>query len=206
MPTHAPATIAQLRRERRKLHKRREFAHAALPLFREKGFDATSVEELAQAAEYSYSTFFRHFSCKEDVLFYDLPERLAALCLEFEGGTGPTVWQAVRRAFVGNAREWAFDPDGFQDQRLRMVHGEPALFARFIQHCLEWEAVIAGELAKERGTDPNTDLHSRLVAGAAVCAFRAAIIAELTDPGPGLPQRVDAALDEVERGLVSGTS
>jgi len=199
-----PATTAELHRERRKLRKRREFAHAALRLFQQKGFDATSVGELAQAAEYSYSTFFRHFDRKEDVLFYDFPERLAALRLEFAGGADSTVWQSVRRAFVANAAEWASDEAEFQGARLRMIHEEPALFARFIRHCLEWESVIASELARERGADPNTDLHSRLVAGAAVCAFRAAIIAELADPEIDLPQQVDAALDEVERGLVRG--
>jgi AcrR family transcriptional regulator len=202
--TDGPATTAELRRERRKLRKRREFAHAALLLFQQRGFDATSVEELAQAAEYSYSTFFRHFDRKEDVLFYDFPERLATLRHEFRDGTGSTVWQSARRAFVANAADWASDEPEFQGARLRMIHQEPALFARFLGYCLEWEAVIATELARERDADPATDLHSRLVAGAAVCGFRAAIIAGLANPNVDLPQQVDAALDEVERGLVRG--
>src|SRR5262244_2548948 len=52
-------------RERKKLRARRALADAALRLFTEKGFDATTLEELADEAEVSKSTFFRTFPAKE---------------------------------------------------------------------------------------------------------------------------------------------
>src|SRR5499427_10690762 len=52
-------------RERKKLRTRRALADAALRMFTEKGFGAVTLEEVADAAEVSKSTFFRFFPAKE---------------------------------------------------------------------------------------------------------------------------------------------
>src|SRR6266481_5109482 len=52
-------------RERKKLRTRRALAEAALRLFTEKGFDTTTLEDVAEEAEVSKSTFFRFFPAKE---------------------------------------------------------------------------------------------------------------------------------------------
>ncbi len=111
-----------------------QFSYGARPNY---GDRWPGYEELAQAAEYSYSTFFRHFDRKEDVLFYDFPERLAALRLEFTESADSSTWQSLRRAFVADAAEWAYDEAEFHGARLRMIHEEPALFARFIDAALD---------------------------------------------------------------------
>src|SRR5579859_5159842 len=54
-------------RERKRLRTRRTLAEVALRLFTEKGFDATTLDELAEEAEVSKSTFFRAFPAKEAV-------------------------------------------------------------------------------------------------------------------------------------------
>ena len=58
-------------RERKKARTRALIQEQALRLFREQGYDATSIEQIAEAAEVSPSTFFRYFPTKEEVVLYD---------------------------------------------------------------------------------------------------------------------------------------
>src|SRR5258708_3441694 len=67
MVTSKPDDRALPLRERKRLRTRRTLADTALRLFTEKGFDATTLEELVDEAEVSRSTFFRAFPAKEAV-------------------------------------------------------------------------------------------------------------------------------------------
>src|SRR5262245_33296845 len=58
-------------RERKKVKTRATIQEQAMRLFREEGDDQTTVEQIAEAAEVSPSTFFRYFPTKEDVVIYD---------------------------------------------------------------------------------------------------------------------------------------
>src|SRR5690242_4622205 len=70
-------------RERKKEKTRRTIQEHALRLFAEQGYDATTIEQIAEAAEVSPSTLFRYFPTKEDIVVQDdydplLVERLIA--------------------------------------------------------------------------------------------------------------------------------
>src|ERR1035438_7493082 len=58
-------------RERKKARTRASLREHALRLFREQGYQATTVEQIAAAAEVSPSTFFRYFPTKEDLVLQD---------------------------------------------------------------------------------------------------------------------------------------
>src|SRR6478735_6589060 len=70
---------------------------AALELFAEQGFDQTSVEQIAQAAGVSRSTFFRQFGGKDDVVFTD-HEELLDMLRDFLSQQHRDPWAAVCEA------------------------------------------------------------------------------------------------------------
>jgi AcrR family transcriptional regulator len=67
MPDSPPLGL----RERKKIKLRRSVQGVALRLFAEQGYDVTTVEQIADAADISTTTFYRYFPIKEDVVFYD---------------------------------------------------------------------------------------------------------------------------------------
>jgi AcrR family transcriptional regulator len=63
-------------RERKKAKTRAAIQEQAMRLFRERGYEATTVEQIAEAAEVSPSTFFRYFPTKEAVVMYDVLDQI----------------------------------------------------------------------------------------------------------------------------------
>lgn len=187
-------------RERRRARTRREIAHAAVELFDTNGYAATTTEEIADAADISQSTFFRHFARKEDPIFYDLDERLAEMQARFATPGHGSAWPTIRAAFIANATSWETE-DPTTLRRVRLFHTEPALIARYLEYCLTWEDAVTRLFAEERGTNPESDLTARLNAGVVVTAFRAAFRATLANPEHGLATYLTEAFDHLEHGL-----
>lgn len=190
------------RRARRRLKQQRELAEAAVALAREKGFANTTVEEIAHAADYSVSTFFRLFPRKEDVIFFDLRERLGAMFEDFARDDHESAWATVRSTFVDNARAWETSDPEFALERIRLFQTEPALIPRYLENMAEWEAAVAAMVARERGVDSD-DFECWLVASTAVAAFRAAFSAQLTDDETHFADYLEQAFDALEVGFVA---
>src|SRR3954454_2338660 len=90
-------------RERKKQKTRWAIQEHALRLFGEQGYDATTVEQIAAAAEVSPSTFFRYFPTKEDVVLQDDydPMLIAAVdAVPADVGPVAALRQAMRAAFA----------------------------------------------------------------------------------------------------------
>ena len=91
-------------RERKKARTRAAIREHALRLFREQGYDETTVEQIAEAAEVSPSTFFRYFPTKEDVVLQDDMELLwmdVFLAQPADMGPIAALRVSVRAAFEG---------------------------------------------------------------------------------------------------------
>src|SRR6476469_9042250 len=75
-------------RDRKRERTRRALIDAAADLFERKGYDETTVAEIAAAAEIGTRTFFGYFASKEDILFPDSDAR-ARTTIEAIAGRGP---------------------------------------------------------------------------------------------------------------------
>jgi AcrR family transcriptional regulator len=189
-------------RERKKAATRRQLMNVALRLFEERGFDNTTVEEIAAAAEVGPRTFFRYFPTKVDVLFADHDELVELLreTLAARPSSEPVV-DAVRRATLEGVRQVIADRSLFLT-RSRLAASIPAANARSRYLDAEYEDVIAEALAAVRHTDPATDLQARVVARAAWSATRAAREIWLASDAKRDPRRlVNEAFDLLNRGL-----
>jgi AcrR family transcriptional regulator len=105
-------------RERKKAKTKAAIQHHALRLFRAHGYAETTVEQIAEAAEVSPSTFFRYFPTKEDVVLTDFVDRETfARMLDAPQELSPldALVHAVRATFGALSEE---------DVRLEMMRGE----------------------------------------------------------------------------------
>jgi AcrR family transcriptional regulator len=87
-------------RERKKQKTRDAIQREALRLFAAQGYSATTIEQIAAAAEISPSTFFNYFPTKEDVVLYDAYDPIVVGNLA-AGPPGESLSAAFRRAMEG---------------------------------------------------------------------------------------------------------
>lgn len=141
--TFPPADRSLPLRERKKLRNRRALAEAALRLFAANGFDATTLEELADAADVSKSTFSRIFPAKEAAGIEAEAELWSAFLAALDGRelSGVLLGElhaALAAAVTGLDPEW---DQRFLDTR-RLLANEPALL-RYVEH---YRASVKDEL------------------------------------------------------------
>jgi AcrR family transcriptional regulator len=189
-------------RERKKATTRTRLMTVALRLFAERGFEATTVEDIAAAADVAPRTFFRYFPTKVDVLFGDHRDFVDLLreTLETRPDHEPVI-DAVRRASLAWLDRVLADPELFL-VRSRLAAGVPAAHAHGRYLDAEYEDVIADAVAATRATEPAADLEARLLARAAWAATRAARdvwLATETDPR----ELVNRAFDHLDRSFRS---
>ena len=183
-------------RERKKLKTRAAIHDAAMQLFAERGYNATTISDIAEAADVSRATFFSYFASKDDVVFGDAPlaiEALTALLADLpEGVSALSAVSDYLRTLTG----W------LSDERLplqsRLAREIPSVAARRLQILGQFEDVIAAALAREiEANEP--ELVARLVAASLIGALATAEKAaadRTTEIGRALPDHdVDRLLD-----------
>jgi AcrR family transcriptional regulator len=155
-------------RERKKARTRADLQRHALRLFRAQGYAATTVDQIAEAAEVSRATFFRYFPSKEDVVRYDDVDPLIEAALDAQPPGTPLL--AALRAALRTAFE-QLEPEKreLEEVRMEIARTEPELRER------HWFTVaeIAGQLAGRIGRDP-AEFDVQLLAGVLVGALLAA--------------------------------
>src|SRR2546428_13563296 len=92
-------------RQRKKQRTRETIARAAHELFVERGYDATTLPDIAAAADVSTRTIFAYFPSKEDILFSDLEQMKAALAQELAERPDGTGAPETAREFLLSSRQ-----------------------------------------------------------------------------------------------------
>jgi AcrR family transcriptional regulator len=190
-------------RELKKARTRASLREHALRLFCQQGYQATTVEQIAAAAEVSPSTFFRYFPTKEDVVLQDdMDTRLIAALEQQPPGLGPVaaVRAATRQVFSSYT---AADLDAVRETT-RLTMTVPEIRARALDEFARAISGIAEAIGKRSGR-PADDLAVRTVAGAVV-----GVIMAITLPWEGWAEgrdfedsfgRIDEALALLQAGL-----
>jgi AcrR family transcriptional regulator len=144
--------------------------HAALELFVERGFEQTTVAEIAQRAGLTERTFFRHFADKREVLFAGagaLQEFLVRAVADAPGSAAPL--DAVAGALQAAAPLFQQRGD-YPQQRQAVIAANPELQERELIKLAALAAAMAGAL-RGRGVPEPT---SSLAAEAGIAVFRIA--------------------------------
>ena len=115
-------------RERKKIKLRRSVQREALRLFAEQGYEDTTIEQIADAAEISTSTFYRYFPTKEDVVLDDDYDPIFEHVISGGDDEAPLV-TTVRAAIAAVAAAVESDRDAAL-ARLKLLASVPALRAR----------------------------------------------------------------------------
>lgn len=174
-------------RARKKLKVRRDLVTAALRLFDERGSDATTIDDIVDAADVSRRTFFRYFRSKDDVYLVDPERTLAIIRAELRARhPGEPILDAIRRTLAAIARDYAADAEL---ARLQYVVGlkEPRLAAHGYVYQVRWEDALTDAVAADTGENPATGGRSRVVAHVTVGAVRSALSAWLAGDGTADP-------------------
>jgi AcrR family transcriptional regulator len=186
-------------RDRKRTRIKRMLQAEALRLFAEKGYEATTVEDIADAAAISPRTFFRYFPSKEDVVVWDEHDMLAPEFWESRPA-GEPVAESVR-AFFRQGLKGLYDQD--RDRllaRLRLIFTIREIRARYWSDQAGNPSVIGSWLA-DRDTPPD-DLQVRVVFLAIM--YAAAVALERWQAGGGKGDILvlfDQAVDALAAGM-----
>jgi len=189
-------------RERKKAETRRRIQETAVGLFLTQGYDATTVEEIAAAAEVSHMTFYRHFPTKEAVVESDDYDPLIAGLIRRRPLQEEPLTALHRALGDGLAAVYASDRDVLL-ARTRLILSTPALRAHRADNQYATEQLFAEALA-ERGSGEIT-YELRVYAAAALAALTVALTHWVdSDGAEDLPGLVDRAFDALSSATTSG--
>jgi AcrR family transcriptional regulator len=185
-------------RERKKAKTRAAIQDTALRLYLEQGYEATTVEQIAAAAEVSPSTFFRYFPTKAETVYFD---RLDPILMEsfVNQPAELTPIQAIKAAMHEVLDALSEDEFTLEATRWQLVTTMPELRAAMGERIGPLIDMVCDGVATRMSRDPH-DFEVRTWTGAMVGAMLAAAMTALDGDGDFIAA-IDAGLDHLEAGL-----
>ena len=188
------------RREKRKIETRRALLEAAYRLFTERGYEATTMDDVADAAGVSRRTAFRYFPTKDQLVFPERDRRLAFFRAILTEDPKAEPWAAIRHAVLGMAREYEGDKEWLLTQD-RLVQASPELAGLEIRFDKAFEDAIVERL--RNGERTKAAARRARVLGAAVMGVIRASLREWLDAGAtdALQRLGEEGFEVLERGI-----
>ncbi|MEG8275631.1 TetR family transcriptional regulator [Streptomyces sp. AHA2] len=156
-------------RERKKQRTRDALLRAALELFATRGYEETTVDDIAAAVDVSQRTFFRYFAGKEEAALF-VPRLAEAVVIDALRARPPSELplEALRRAVL---ESWdaiheavaELVPIELHLRVYRVIESTPALLAVHLRRAAELEEQLAGIIAEREGVDVDADPRPRIV-------------------------------------------
>jgi AcrR family transcriptional regulator len=186
-------------RERKKAKTRAAIQREALRLFRAQGYEATTIEQIAEAAEFSPSTFFRYFPTKEDVVMYDDLDPVVIAAYQAQPRELSPV-QALR-ASMGQVFG-QIPPEAMRDMRERfdLIMAVPELRSRMVDEFLRNVELVARLVAERVGRSPD-DPAVRAFAGGLMGTLMAVLFTATPHESADYIALLDEAMERFEAGL-----
>jgi AcrR family transcriptional regulator len=180
-------------RERKKEQTRVALAQAGLRLFAERGYDETTLAEIAEAAGVSTRTIFAYFPSKEDILFANLQMMCDAVVVAVtERPEGVDALTALRDFIVSSA-----DQKDELDHRLaELIAADPTLASHQRARVSQLQDMLVVELAKDLGVGRD-DLRPKVAAASLAAAFEVLERQDTVGSKHGSAADVAAAIDPI---------
>ncbi|WP_436520100.1 TetR family transcriptional regulator [Actinoplanes sp. HUAS TT8] len=190
-------------RERKKAKTRAAIREHAMRLFEEQGYASTTVDQIAEAAEVSPSTFFRYFPAKEDVILIDDYDPMLVEAIRAMPPEVPPI-EAVRRALRDVFYNLAPEVWESERRRQRLFSEVPELRMRAMNQMAQALDLIA-EMIAERSGLPVGDIRVRAMSGAIGGVVLALLppgrITGRSSLGPADFEQLIEGLDLLQKGL-----
>lgn len=186
-------------RERKKAKTRAAIQQHALRLFRDQGYHATTVEQIAEAAEISPSTFFRYFPTKEDVVLNDEYDARFMEAFHAQPAQLPPL-QALRQAMKLTVTKMTAEERSSELDRGRLILEVPEVRAAFLNRVAKELHTLSEEVAKRVGRHAD-DIAVLTFTGAIFGVGMSVTFRWMENPDTDFYSLVDEALAHLEAGL-----
>src|SRR5437763_4540362 len=182
-------------RERKKRQTRENIARAALQLFAERGYDETTLADIAEAADVAPRTIFAYFDSKEDILLCEEGSVLDDLKRRLDERPARSTTVDAIREFLSRIEA----PDEWALLRKKIMTATPTLQMKMRARHAQLEPILADSIAKDLGAEPG-DIQALLVAASMTAALTSVRDRILEAEAGGVPMSHEqgmAVLDQV---------
>ncbi|MFI1398448.1 TetR/AcrR family transcriptional regulator [Streptomyces sp. NPDC020681] len=187
-------------RERKKLKTRIAIRRATYRLIAEQGYEATTVEQIAEAAEVSPSTVFRYFPTKEDIVLTDDYDPIMESELRARPADEDPL-ESLRKVLTQSLATFIQEERDEVVQRTRLMVEVPAVRARMTETMSTTSELLVRALADRTGRD-HDDLEVRVLTAAVLGALREVMLYwAARDHEDDLIELVDHGLSTIQNGL-----